>query len=49
MDFTCGDDLQLKDKWSAYIDKLYNSARKQGKIAFDALDPHEYFAAVERS
>ena len=49
LDLACGDDPQLKDKWSAYIDKLYNTARRQAKIAFDALDPHEYFAGVEES
>jgi hypothetical protein len=49
MDLTCGDDPQLKDKWNAYVDKLYNVARRQGKIAFDALDPHEYFAVVEKT
>jgi hypothetical protein len=49
MDLTCGDDPQLKDKWNAYVDKLYNVARRQGKIAFDALEPHEYFAVVEKT
>ena len=49
LDLVCGDDPQHKDKWNAYIDKLYNAARRQAKIAFDALDPHEYFAAVEKS
>jgi hypothetical protein len=49
LDLTCGDDPQLKDKWNAYVDKLYNVARRQGKIAFDALDPHEYFAVVEKT
>jgi hypothetical protein len=49
IDLTCGDHPQLKDKWNAYLEKLYNDARRQGKIAFDALDPHEYFALVETS
>jgi hypothetical protein len=49
IDLTCGDDPLLKDKWNAYVDKLYNAARRQGKIAFDALDPHAYFAVVEKS
>jgi hypothetical protein len=49
LDLACGDDPQLKDKWAAYINKLYNAARRQGKIAFDALDPHEFFAVVEKS
>jgi len=47
IDLTCRDNPQLKHKWSAYIDKLYNAARRQGKIAFDELDPHEYFARIE--
>jgi len=47
LDLTWADDPQLKDKWKAYVEKLYNAARRQGKIAFDALDPHAYFAAVE--
>jgi hypothetical protein len=45
IDLTCLDNPQLKPKWQAYINKLYNAARRQGKIAFDELDPHEYFAA----
>jgi hypothetical protein len=49
IDLTCGDDPLLKDKWNAYVDKLYNAARRQGKIAFDELDPHAYFAVVEKS
>jgi hypothetical protein len=48
IDLTCGDHPQLKDKWNAYLEKLYNDARRKGKIAFDALDPHEYFALVEK-
>jgi len=48
IDLTCADNLQLKDKWNAYLEKLYHEARRQGKIAFDALDPHEYFALVEK-
>ncbi len=47
IDFTYLDHPQLKVKWKAYIDKLYNSARRQGKIAFDELDPHEYFAEIQ--
>jgi hypothetical protein len=48
LDLTCGADPQLKDNWNAYVEKLYNAARRQGKIAFDALDPHEYFATDEK-
>ncbi len=47
VDLTYHDDPQLKDKWSTYINKLYSTARRQGKIAFDELDPHEYFAEIE--
>jgi hypothetical protein len=47
IDLTCRDNSQLKHKWNTYIDKLYNAARRQGTIAFDALDPHEYFARIE--
>lgn len=49
VDLTCGNNPQIKDKWNAYIGKLYNAARRQGKIAFDALDPHEYFAAYPQN
>ena len=38
---------QLNVKWKAYTSKLYDSARRQGKIAFDELDPHEYFARTD--
>jgi hypothetical protein len=48
LDLTWADDPQLQDKWNAYVEKLYNTARRQGKIAFDALDPHAYFAVVEK-
>jgi len=44
IDLTFSDNPQFGLKWAAYINKLYNSARRQGKIAFDELDPHEYFA-----
>ena len=47
LDLTYQDNPQLKVKWKAYISKLYNAARRQGKIAFDELDPHEYFAISE--
>jgi hypothetical protein len=47
IDFTCLDHPQLKVKWKAYINKLYNAARRQGEIAFDELDPHEYFAETD--
>jgi hypothetical protein len=48
LDLTFCDDPQLKDKWKAYINKLYDAARRQGIIAFDELDPHEYFARIEK-
>jgi hypothetical protein len=48
IDLTCRDNPQLKNKWNPYIDKLYNAARRQGTIAFDELDPHEYFARIEQ-
>jgi hypothetical protein len=47
IDFTYLDHPQLKVKWQAYINKLYNAARRQGEIAFDELDPHEYFARTD--
>jgi hypothetical protein len=47
IDFTYRDLPQLKVKWKAYINKLYNAARRQGEIAFDELDPHEYFAKTD--
>jgi hypothetical protein len=49
IDLTCGDHPLLGDKWNAYLEKLYNDARRQGIIAFDALDAHQYFAVVEKS
>jgi hypothetical protein len=47
LDSVYQDHPQLNVQWKAYIDKLYNAARRQGKIAFDALDSHEYFAGCE--
>jgi hypothetical protein len=47
IDFTYLDHPQLKVKWRAYINKLYNAARRQGEIAFDELDPHEFFAETD--
>jgi hypothetical protein len=47
IDFTFLDHPQFKVKWKAYINKLYNAARRQGEIAFDELDPHEYFAKTD--
>ena len=44
LDLTYRDDPQFKNKWIAYITKLYNAARRQGIIAFDELNPHEFFA-----
>jgi hypothetical protein len=48
IDLIYHDDPQLKDKWKAYINKLYNAARRQGIIAFDELDPSKYFARFEQ-
>jgi hypothetical protein len=47
IDLTYRDDPNLRDKWIAYINKLYNAARRKGIIAFDELDPSEYFASSE--
>jgi hypothetical protein len=47
IDLIFQDDLSLNTKWNAYINKLYESARRQGTIAFDELDPHEYFARID--
>jgi hypothetical protein len=49
IDLTLQGDSRLHAKWKAYINKLYNAARRQGTIAFDELDPHEYFARIESS
>ena len=48
IDLTFGDDPRLNAKWNAYVSKLYNAARRQATIAFDELDPHEYFARIEQ-
>ena len=48
IDLTCRDNPQLKNKWDTYIDKLYNAARRQGTIAFDELNPQEYFARTDQ-
>ena len=47
IDLTLQEDRGLGSIWTAYINKLYDTARRQGIIAFDKLDPHEYFAAAE--
>ena len=47
LDLTFQEDPDLSAKWTAYINRLYDTARRQGIIAFDELDPHEYFAAIE--
>ena len=49
IDLTLQGDSRLTAKWKAYINKLYNAARRQGTIAFDELDPHEYFARIDLS
>ena len=38
------DDPQLSEEWETYTNKLYNTARRKGTIAFDEMDRHEYFA-----
>lgn len=45
IDCSLQDDSRLGAIWQAYLEKLYNSARRQGKIAFDESDPSEYYAA----
>jgi hypothetical protein len=47
IDLTLQEDHDLGSKWTAYINKFYDTARRQGTVAFDELDPHEYFAAAE--
>jgi hypothetical protein len=47
LDLTLQGDPRLNAKWTAYINKLYHTARRQGTIAFDELDPHEYFARID--
>jgi hypothetical protein len=49
VDVTLHDDPQLSDKWRTYINKLYNTARRKAKIAFDESNPHEYFVEIEDS
>jgi hypothetical protein len=49
IDLTLMEDPRLSVKWNAYINKLYNAARRQGTIAFDELDPHENFAGIDPS
>jgi hypothetical protein len=49
IDLTLHDDPQLKDKWRTYINKIYNTARRQAKITFNESNPHEYFAEIEDS
>ena len=44
IDCSLEDDPRMNTKWKAYIDRLYNAARRQGIIAFDEMDGHEYFA-----
>ena len=49
IDLTLQEDPRLSLKWNAYINKLYDDARRQGTIAFDELDPHENFAGIDPS
>jgi hypothetical protein len=44
MDCCLQEDPQLSAKWETYTDRLYNTARRKGTIAFDEMDRHEYFA-----
>ena len=47
IDLTLHEDRRLRARWNAYLNKLYNAARRRGTIAFDELDSHEYFARIE--
>ena len=49
IDLIFQNDRSLNAKWNAYINKLYNTARRRGTIVFDELDPHEYFARIDSS
>ena len=49
IDFTYRDHPLLGDKWSQYVNMLYENARRNGHIAFNDLDPHEYFARLDRA
>jgi hypothetical protein len=44
VDLNLADDPKLKNKWQSYINKLYESGRRSGEIAFDQLEAHEFFA-----
>jgi hypothetical protein len=46
IDSTLQEDSRVGAGWNAYLNKLYNDARRRGSIAFDELDPHEYFAGI---
>jgi hypothetical protein len=46
MDSILQEDPRLNTRWIAYLNKFYNAARRQAAIAFDELDPHEYFAGI---
>ncbi len=48
IDCSLQDDPQLSVKWQAYLDRLYNTARRQGIIAFDEMDKHEFFAQTSK-
>ena len=49
IDLALQEDPHISLEWNAYINKLYNIARRQGTIAFDELDPHENFAGIDPS
>jgi hypothetical protein len=44
VDSALQDDPHLNGNWNRYINKLYHTARREGAVGFDELDPHEYFA-----
>ena len=47
IDLILQEDHRIGARWTAYVNKLYDTARRKGSIAFDELDPHEYYAAAE--
>ena len=47
IDATLQEDPRKGQMWSACIARRYEAARRRGDIAFDAIDPHEYFAASQ--
>ena len=43
-DFALSRDPQVGEKWKTYLNNLYQAAQREGKIALDESNPHEYFA-----